>query len=237
MILALRVLGSALRQVGAHLTIAFISNVCAVLISVPLLLLLSAVAHATSLSVLPLGVVLLLGVLPSPALAGLQLLGDAFTQADTISVREQWKGIIHYWQLSLRAWLTGILVTGIMLLNVVFYPQLGSSHSGLRVVAGPLEVVWLSVVMFWLAMHLYVYPLLLRQDRPSIVLAYRNAAVMVLGRPLYSFIISLVWLVWLAITATTGPAYLIGLIVAATIQQNALARAVSTYSTPDSAAN
>lgn len=237
MTLALRVLGSTIRQVSTHLTNAFLANVFAVLLSLPLLVLLSAIAHAVSLSALPLGVVLLIGVLPNPALGGLQVAGSAIAVSETASIREQWVGVARYWRPSLRAWLAGLVVSVVILLNISFYPRLGASQSALHLLAGPLELVWLSAAAFWLTMHLYVYPLLLRQDRPSVVLAYRNAAVATLKRPLFSAILTLAWLLWLVLTATTGPAYLIGLIVAATIQQNALLRIIPGNEPSDKAAS
>jgi hypothetical protein len=44
-----------------------------------------------------------------------------------------------------------------------------------------------------------------------------------------------VWLGWLLLTAFTGPAYIIGLALAASIQQNALARLLPTFGVGSSA--
>jgi hypothetical protein len=232
---ALHVLGAALRQVGGHLVVSFIANVFAVALSLPVLLALSLAAHATSLSVLPLGAVLLLGVLPNPAFAGVQLLGHSLREREALPLRDQWQAVRLHWRPALAAWLAGIVLSAVLILNVAFYAHLGGTSSVPRVLIEPIEAAWTSLLAFWLAMHLYVYPLLLRQERRGLLLVYRNAAVMVLGRPLITLMVAGVWLGWLLLTAFTGPAYIIGLALAASIQQNALARLLPTFGVGSSA--
>lgn len=228
MSLVLGVLSRTARQVGSHLGAAVVANVGAVLLSLPVVIVLSAVAGATSLSLLPLGVVLLLGVLPNPALVGLQLACRSFATGESMTIREQWEGLIQGWRLPFRAWLVGVAITALILLNVTFYPRM-AGRGALHIVAGPIEVIWLSALVFWLAMHLYLYPLLLRQEPPSVLMAYRNAAVVALSRPGSTLLLTAAWIAWLTVTATTGPAYVIGLAVAATMQQNALSRVLPRF--------
>jgi hypothetical protein len=64
-------------------------------------------------------------------------------------------------------------------------------------------------------------PLLLAQVEPRALLAYRNAAVMMLSRPVASLNASLIWLGALVFTSATALATIIGLALAASIQQNA----------------
>ena len=52
------------------------------------------------------------------------------------------------------------------------------------------------------------------------LLAYRNAAVVMLSRPLASLTLSLIWLGVLVFTSVTALATIIGLALAASIQQN-----------------
>ena len=54
------------------------------------------------------------------------------------------------------------------------------------------------------------------------LLAYRNAAVIMLSRPVASLTVSLIWLGALVFTSATALATIIGLALAASIQQNAL---------------
>ena len=88
-------------------------------------------------------------------------------------------------------------------------------------VAAPLFLVWVLLLLFWLGIHLYVSPLLLAQSEARVLLAYRNAAVIMLSRPVASVLVSLVWLAALVFTSTTALATVIGLALAAAIQQNA----------------
>jgi hypothetical protein len=92
----------------------------------------------------------------------------------------------------------------------------------LHAVAAPLFVVWTLILLLWLGVHLYVAPLLLAQVEPRALLAYRNAAVMMLSRPVASLNASLIWLGALVFTSATALATIIGLALAASIQQNAL---------------
>jgi hypothetical protein len=67
-----------------------------------------------------------------------------------------------------------------------------------------------------------VTPLLLAQTEPRALLAYRNAAVIMLSRPVASWAVILVWLGVLVFTSATALATVIGLALAASIQQNTL---------------
>jgi hypothetical protein len=69
-----------------------------------------------------------------------------------------------------------------------------------------------------------VAPLLLAQAEARVLLAYRNAAVIMLSRPLASLTVSVIWLGVLVFTSATGLATIIGLALAASIQQNTLRR-------------
>ena len=95
---------------------------------------------------------------------------------------------------------------------------------GLHAVAAPLFVVWTLVLLLWLGVQLYVAPLLLAQAEARVLLAYRNAAVIMLSRPIASLTVCLIWLGVLVFTSTTALATIIGLALAACIQQNAFRR-------------
>jgi hypothetical protein len=126
-----------------------------------------------------------------------------------------------YWRVSLRAWLIAAAITIACLLNMAFYAtQATNPATRLHAVAAPLLVVWTLILFLWLGLHLYVAPLLLAQAEARVLLAYRNAAVIMLSRPFASLTISLVWLGALIFTSATALATVIGLALAASIQQN-----------------
>jgi len=222
--LGFRAVGSACHQIFTHFTVSVGGNLLAMLLSLPIVLVLVVVAFfAHSLSVVPLGIAVLVGALPNPACMGLQTLARELAHGHPPEFREQWQAIRTYWGVSLRAWLIAAATTIICALNAAFYAtQAANPASGLHAIAAPLFVVWTLVLLLWLGVHLYVAPLLLAQVEPRALLAYRNAAVMMLSRPVASLNASLIWLGALVFTSATALATIIGLALAASIQQNAL---------------
>lgn len=220
--LGLRVVGSSFRQVFSHLALSFGSNVFAMLLSLPIVVVsIVAAFFVHSLSVVPLGIALLVGVLPNPACMGLQTLGREFTRGQTADFGEQWEGLRAHWKVSLRAWLMAAAITLVCVLNVVFYARQAAKPAGsLHAAAGPLSLVWALILLLWLVVHLYVAPLLLAQEEARVLLAYRNAAVLMLSRPVVSLVVALIWLSALVFTSATALATIIGLALAASIQQN-----------------
>jgi hypothetical protein len=218
-----RAIRSACHQVFSHLTLSFGGNVLAMLLSLPIVVALIVVAFVVhSLSVVPLGIAVLVGVLPNPACLGLQTIARELARGHGAEFGEQWEAFRACWRVGLRAWLIGAAVTTILALNVVFYAaQVTNPASRLHAVAAPLFLVWALLLLFWLGTHLYVAPLLLAQVEPRALLAYRNAAVMMLSRPVASWTVIVVWLGVLVFTSTTALATVIGLALAASIQQNA----------------
>jgi hypothetical protein len=220
--LGLRAVGSACSRVFSHLAVSFGGNLLAMLLSLPIVLAVIVVAFIVhSLSLVPLGVAVLVGALPNPACMGLQALARELTHGRDAGFAEQRQALRTYWRVALRAWLTAAAITIIAALNVAFYArEAANSASGLHAVAAPLFFVWALFLLFWLGIHLYVAPLLLAQEEPRVLLAYRNAAVIMLSRPLASWTVILLWLGALVLTSVTALATVIGLALAATIQQS-----------------
>ncbi len=218
----IRAVGSSCYQVFSHLALSFGGNVLAMLLSLPIVLVSVVAAYAFhSLSLVPLGVALLVGALPNPACMGLQTLTRELARGDTANLREQWQGLRTYWRVTLRAWLIAAAISITCVLNMAFYgTQAADPAARLHAVAAPLFVVWTLVLFLWLAIHLYVAPLLLAQAEARVLLAYRNAAVTMLSRPVASLVVSLIWLGTLVFTSFTALATVIGLALAASIQQN-----------------
>jgi hypothetical protein len=222
--LGLRAVGSACRQVFSHLAVSFGGNLLAMLFSLPIILAVIVVAFFVhSLSVVPLGIAVLVGALPNPACMGLQTLARELAHGHAPEFGEQWQALRTYWRVALRAWLIAAATTIILALNVAFYAtQAANPASRLHAVAMPLFLVWTLFLLFWLGIHLYVAPLLLAQVEPRALLAYRNAAVIMLARPVASWIVVLIWLGALVVSSATALATVIGLALAASIQQNSL---------------
>jgi|SRR5579875_94439 len=197
-----------------------LGNILGVILNLPPIAVLSGLAHAYSLSILPLGAALLLGVFPNPALAGLQ---TSLASDEAGGIREQWAAIRANWLPVFRTWAVATAVSLVLIFNVVFYAHRSGPVSGIA------ALLWACALLIWVVVHLYVFPLLLRQERPRMRDAYRNAAVITLARPIYTVAVGVVWLAWLLLTATTGVAYVIGFAMAAAIQEQALAAVLPTF--------
>ena len=220
--LGIRAVGSSCYQVFSHLALSFGGNVLAMLLSLPIVLVSIVAAFVVhSLSLVPLGIALLVGALPNPACMGLQTLARELARGDTANFGEQWQGLRMYWRVSLRAWLIAAAIAITCVLNMAFYAtQAANPATRFHAVAAPLFVVWTLILFLWLGIQLYVAPLLLAQAEARVLLAYRNAAVIMLSRPVASLTVSLIWLGALVFTSATGLATVIGLALAASIQQN-----------------
>ncbi len=222
-------MGSALYQIGTHVALSLGANISAIVLSLPVLVLLAVLAHfAGSLSIVPLGIVLFVAVLPNPMLAGLQTSSRSLLTGNHVSLRDTWLGLRTHWKTAALTWAVAVPITGAILLNVAFYGGLISGHRPLGTVSGPLEILWLALLFFWISLHLYVFPLLIAQEQPAALLAYRNAAVIVLSRPLFTVIVEAVWLAFLVLAAATGLAVILGLMLGAAIQEAAFLRILPT---------
>jgi hypothetical protein len=218
----IRAVGSSCYQVFSHLALSFGGNILAMLLSLPIVLVSIVAAFVVhSLSLVPLGIALLVGALPNPACMGLQTLARELARGDTADFGEQRQGLRMYWRVSLRAWSIAAAIAITCVLNMAFYAtQAMNPATRLHAVAAPLFVVWTLILFLWLAVHLYVAPLLLAQAEARVLLAYRNAAVIMLSRPVASWTVILIWLGVLVFTSATALATIIGLALAVFIQQN-----------------
>lgn len=224
--LSVRSLGSAFGQVGSHFLLSLTANVVAMLLSLPLLLLLSLLVIVTgSLQLLPLGVVLLLGVLPNPAAAGLQVVMHDLATHTYPNTGTQVRGLQSHWLDALKLWTISLAITLIIVGNIALYAHLATGKgNAAHAVAAPIEMLWLCALLVWCAIHLYAYPLLLEQKVKRTFLAYRNAAIMAFSHPVFTIVVLIIWLAILILSAFSGLVTLFGLAFAASIQQNAYAR-------------
>lgn len=223
MILALRIMGAATVAVYRHMTISMAGNLVTSLLTIPLLLLIGWGAYTVgSYAFIPLSIVLLVGILPYPLAGGVQNVAVHLVENDLTDLGTVWEGVRAYWLPALRLWLLSLVVTLLILANLAFYTIAPAHHLPVGPFARPLFTLWLMVLIIWLAMHFYLPPLIMRQERPTLLLPYRNAFVVVLQRPLVSMTLLPVWLLLLLVSTSLGFASFIGLALAASLQQAAL---------------
>jgi hypothetical protein len=157
------------------------------------------------------------------------LLGEA-ARKNAPEPADQWRGLKENWLPALKAWVVSAAGTAFAGLNLLFYAsQAASPSSGLHGIGAPLTAIWAVLLLFWIGMHLYVAPLLLSQERDDLLLLYRNAAVLALSRPITTWTAVPLWIAVLLLASITGLLTLIGLALAAAIQQNTLRLLLPTF--------
>lgn len=231
MLLGLRAIGSAFRQILTHVTASLLANVMAAVLSAPIILAVGAVAYGTqSLSLIPLGVALLVVVLPNPCAAGLHAVAREFATSGYATFSEHWTGLRAYFYPALKAWLLSLAITALIVANLVFYVRaLGTATGIVHAISPGLLFAWVLVFVVWIAIHLYVFPLILIQNVKSLRLVYRNAFMMVFARPGVTACVAPIWIVMILLSSTTGLVTFIGLVLCAAIQHTTAERLLPTF--------
>lgn len=223
--LLLRSLVASVLQVYTHVSITLVSSLTALAAAIPFLLVLALLTvDVQSYAVIPVCILLFLGVLPYPGSAAGQVVARELATSDLVVTSDAWRGFEGNWQPALRAWLVGAAVTIGLIANITFYTHLASMSGSLSVPGFVLSVVAITALTIWIAIHLYVYPLLLAMEPGGLLLVYRNALLLLAMYPVSSIIGAVVWVAWLALCAITGVFFAGGFLVAATIQQNLFIR-------------
>ena len=150
--------------------------------------------------------------------AGVYYVANRVARGKTFGTSHFIEGIKKYWWRSLLWFLANALVVFLVYTNLVFYP---SQFEGLWVslVGG----FWLAVLVFWATLQMYFWPLLIEQEQPRILLAWRNSAYLVLINPFYAFFIASFHLLFLVVSvATTLPLVFVGMVLLALLGNNAV---------------
>ncbi len=182
MIRAFRALGKAIKDVFEELLLLIMCNLIWALISLPLLL--AAYITLADLQNIWLAVLLsLLAVLPmAPATAGLYVVAHRTSEGRVSKIGDFFGGMRRY---ALPAWRTlGIWMIGfiIILVDLQFY-------AGVTNFVGSLILgLWFWLLVIWLGLLIYIFPLILLQEQPSLRIIARNAFLMTLGRPIFTLI-------------------------------------------------
>ena len=176
-----RVIWLALKDIFDELFILVAVNLLWLLFCAPLPLL-AAYLAITGFPMFAI-VVALLAVAPlGPSNAGLYAIAQRVSEGRVISWRLFFEGFREYrtlgWQVY-GLWMVGLLV---ILTNLSFYNRINSGVSNF------LFVVFLYFLLIWVALLIYIGPLMLLQTDKRVRLIARNAAVMVFGRPIFTLI-------------------------------------------------
>jgi uncharacterized membrane protein YesL len=142
-----------------------------------------------------------------PATAGLFYVTNKIAHKQPVEWQDFFRGMRRYfWQ----SWLWGALnlvVAVIFFVNNIYYV---ANPSALSTIA---RVVVLMLGVFWVSTQLYMFPLLMEQEKPQLRLALRNSVVIILKRPLFSlrtallvilialFTTAFIWPLWMVLIA------------------------------------
>jgi hypothetical protein len=122
-------------------------------------------------------------------------------------------GLRAYWRPALELSALSMAVLALLLMNITFY---ASRPSGF--VQG-LSLIWGYLLLFWLSVQFYAYPVLVRMEKPRALGALRTAVLGALANPLFSIVLLLIaafftvlgaltviflFLVWPALMALLG---------------------------------
>lgn len=198
-----RALWSALRDLFDEFFLLIICNLLWLLISAPLFFVAYVLLSAggTVLAV----VAALLGVLPAgPATAALTAISYRVSDGRAIKLADFFAGMRSHarqgWAV-LGAFVAGAILT---LFNLSFYLQVSSIFGGLML------GLWIYLLLFWCALLIYSFPLLFLQQRPDLRTMLRNAALMVVTRPIFTLVTLLLMAIILGLSvATVAPFVLI----------------------------
>ena len=183
-----RPLGNALRDMFDEFLIVIVCNVLWCLFSLPLFWVAYTLLGFGSPIIAT--IVALLAVLPAgPATAGLYYVMHRVFEARAIKVSDFFVGLRQF---ARQGWVVfGIWVIGLLfiLFDLGFYSQ--SSGALAAIILG----IWIYALLLWLAMMLYAFPLVFMQEQPDLRLVARNAALMTIGRPVFTLITLLLMLV------------------------------------------
>lgn len=154
------------------------------------------------------GIVWLIGVAPLPVLAGGFVFGEAYFGAvalmlltslplgalsvgltavaqriyegRTVKWADFVAGIRRYYRVGwvvYGAWMLGLVV---ICINIWFYAQMQPP------VGGYLTVLFIYILFVWVGLLVYLGPVTMLQEQPSVRLAFRNAFVLSFGRPFFT---------------------------------------------------
>ncbi len=135
-------------------------------------------------------------VLPFPfATAGLTWVAVQVGEGRAISWRTFFEGGRRYWKPAYLWALINLAAWSVTFFNISFYGRLNTTWSLL------VRSVVFSMAIIWAVLQLYVFPLLIRQEVPSLRLAYRNGLILMSTWPLLTIIVLVLALILLVISS------------------------------------
>jgi uncharacterized membrane protein YesL len=176
-----KVFWTAAKDLFDEMLLLMLANLIWIAINLPLLGL--ALFFWVGQAYLLAGVAALLGLIPfAPATAALCVVAQRIAEGRVANIGLYFEGLREYWRPALAVFLPWGLILGVILVNLVFYAQLGN------IVGLALLCIFLYLLFVWFSLLIYAGPLLVLQTDKRVRVVARNAFVMALGRPLFTLI-------------------------------------------------
>ncbi len=139
----------------------------------------------------------LLVLTAAPATMGVQHIGHRVANYRRVGIDFFWEGAKSNIGKGWLLYLASLLAPFALVVNVYFW---GNAQGWVTL----LSVFWLWVSVIWLMLGQYLFPLLWQQDEPSLKLAFRNAALLAVRYPLYSFLMVAFQLLLMGLSIVTA---------------------------------
>ena len=133
-----------------------------------------------------LSIALSLPIITAPAaFAGLSHMSHVSQTSSTTTIGEFWIGFRAALPRSIVIGLINLAIVVMLAVNIIYY----SVQTGILFVF--LRAIWLIILIGWLGIQLYLWPILDEMETPTLRGGLRNAGVMVLQNPVFSLMLLL----------------------------------------------
>ena len=136
----------------------------------------------------------LLAIPAGPATAALAHVARRVAREERVDRSFFWEGFRLYWRRALILNAISMAILALLCLNLIFYS--GISISFLQA----LTILWLYLIIFWLAALLTLFPMLAALTEPKVWIALRTTALMTFANPLFSVLLLLLAVVLTALS-------------------------------------
>ncbi len=125
----------------------------------------------------------LLAIPAGPATAALANVVRRAAREQHVDRSYFWEGLRTYWRRALALSAISMTVLSLLLLNLLFY--LAQPNALLRATV----VLWLYLVVAWLSAQIYLYPVLIGLEQPTVLDALRISIMLVFANPFFSIVL------------------------------------------------
>lgn len=161
---------------------------------------------------------ILLSIITFPvATAAIYPIAYQVARGKTFHISDYWDGVKAYWWRGILWFLANLLAAGLWWVNLNFYTQL---------ISGPWVILigafWTSIFGVWLMTQVHFWPMLMIQDEPNILRAWRNSGLLAIRFPVYTILIGLISVVLIALgSVLVAPLFLFLMALIAILYSNA----------------